>query len=169
MAPSSILLIFDRHVCLNSPTGAAPVRFQINGQDLLGVALDVPAPMLPVSLVAFACYGMLALRVAQQCGRAALQLDDWGGDLLFAIEDQDVIIHVTGWNRKAQTRFADLVQVWDSFGRDVQNYILMHFPGLRDAEWWQMLEREPTGQECQSMSAAWWFEQDAAAADESPA
>jgi hypothetical protein len=165
MTSSRILLAFDRHAHLDSPTGAIPVRFQVNGQDLLGVALDVPHPALPVSLLAFACYGRLALRVVQQCGRAALQLDDWGGDLLFALQDQDVIIRMTGWNREAQTRFTDLVQVWDNFGRDVHDYILTRFPAMREAEWWQMLDREPTGPEQQSMSAAWWFEQNDTSSD----
>jgi hypothetical protein len=169
MTPPPILLAFDRQTHLHSLTGTAPIRFQVNGQDLLGITLDTPNPALPLSLLAFACYGMLALRVAQQCGRAALQLDDWGGDLLFVIQEQDVIIHVTGWNRKAQARFGDLVQIWNNFGHDVQQYILTHFPAMNEAELWQMLDREPTEQERLSMSAAWWFEQEDTSPDESTA
>lgn len=115
--------------------GEAPILLSINGITFLD--------WRPLYLAAFATWGLAALRVAVETGRAVLDLDEYGDSLFFKAEAGHITVFLDDDPPLTTVIDADtIIQTWTNFAREVQSSYQHH--SRKSAHgWWNLIEEYP--------------------------
>jgi hypothetical protein len=118
-----------------------PVWFGVNGKDVLGSA---GGDGLRLFVPGFATFGMACLRVARQVGRSAMDVDDYGDELLFRLQNENIVVCRTGGTPTPQSvRYEVLLKAWARFGESVHDAVLARHPEKETTVWWHLLTDYP--------------------------
>jgi hypothetical protein len=124
-----------------------PVRFEIGALDLLGFERDadplLDRPWRMLMLPAFAVWGLASLRVAKKHGQASLDLEDYGDDLLFQMDGDDILVQTTSGSGIARVSYTSLLQAWETFARAVYDTIAIRHPDEYTQTWLMKIDDYP--------------------------
>lgn len=156
---ASILLDFDQNA--EHLWNQVRVRFRVEQTELLMSVNDVGVlePGLPLFIPAFATFGMACLRLCRQVGHAALDLDDYGHELLFKIKDDDVLICSTMRRLTVAVDFEALFNAWESFANHVKTTVISKHPEKVNYGYWRLINHDPDGLVAKELSRQSWFDE----------
>lgn len=156
---SSILLEFDQDA--EHFGNQIPVRFGVEETELLMSQNEVGLlkPGLPLLVPAFATLGMACLRLCEQVGRAALDLDDYANELLFQIKGADVLVCSTMLGITVRVNFEELFEAWQSFAKHVKSVVVAKHPDKANYGYWRLIDDYPDIALAQELTRQSWFEE----------
>ncbi|HKF58346.1 MAG TPA: hypothetical protein VKJ45_23080 [Blastocatellia bacterium] len=99
-----------------------------------GMRLKVPA---------FATWGLACLRVARSRGRATLDLDDYGSELMFKAEGSSILI-LSNWTlEQVKVDYDIILAAWHSFAMSVREEVLRREPDRESWGYWDLISDDP--------------------------
>jgi hypothetical protein len=99
-----------------------------------GMRLFVPA---------FATWGLACLRVARSRGRATLDLDDYGSELMFKVEGSSILI-LSNWTlEQVRVDYDIILAAWHSLAMAVREEVLRREPDRESWGYWDLISDDP--------------------------
>lgn len=153
---SSVLFEFDQDA--DHFGNQVWVRFRVRETELLvGTNEGLPVPGILLLIPAFATIGLACLRVCKQVGRAALELDDYGHELLFQMKNDNVLVCSTMLRTTITVDFQELFEAWQAFVKKVKHVVISRHPEKVDYGYWPLIDHYPDSALEQYLTLPSWF------------
>ena len=139
-------ILLDFHIGSKTFGDQIPMRFRIRQQDMFGENddnSDTPFCWLRLFAPRFAAWGMACLRLLPRRQRAALDLDDYGQEILFKLDGDLVAVCSTILGVTARVKYQTLFVAWADFGQRVYKEAIQQPNGSSFFGWWQLLNEDP--------------------------
>jgi hypothetical protein len=120
------------------------------GESLLGIPLLIPA---------FATLGMACLKLCRKVGRAALDLDDYGHELLFRMDGENVLICSTMLRTTVTVKFDELFEAWRLFVEEVKRIVILKHPEKSTYPYWRLIDEDPDDFLTRLLTREDWFDE----------